>query len=212
MSTRAERRVCPDVHHVHVDRLGAPAGDRRAKIRCMAILQIRTFGDPVLRERAREVDKITRVHRRLVKDMIQTMRDAPGVGLAAPQVGVLERVFVYEVEDEVGAIFNPVLVEVSEEKETDDEGCLSLPTLVYPVERSSKVKIEGLDERGRPVSMETGELLARVFQHELDHLNGILFVDRLPDDIKRVALRELTGQTLGLAGVASPGPEREETL
>ncbi len=178
----------------------------------MAILPIRTFGDPVLRERAHDVDKITRVHRRLIKDMIQTMREAPGVGLAAPQVGVLERVFVYEVEDQVGAIFNPVIVEASEGKETDEEGCLSLPNLVYPVERSSKVRIEGLDEKGKPVSIEAEALLARVFQHELDHLNGVLFVDRLPDDLKRLALRELAGQTLGLAGVATPGPDREETL
>jgi peptide deformylase len=178
----------------------------------MAVLQIRTFGDPVLRERAREVEQITRVHRRLVKDMIQTMRDAPGVGLAAPQVGVVERVFVYEVEDQAGAIFNPVIFETSDEKETDDEGCLSLPTLVYPVERSTKVKMKGLDERGRPLTIEADELLARVFQHELDHLDGVLFVDRLPEELKRQALRELTGQTLGLAGVGSPGPEREETL
>jgi peptide deformylase len=178
----------------------------------MAILPIRTFGDPVLRERAREVDKITRVHRRLVKDMIQTMREAPGVGLAAPQVGVLERIFVYEVEDEVGALFNPEIVESSDETETDEEGCLSLPNLVYPVERSARVKIEGVDEKGRPVSIDADELLARVFQHELDHLDGVLFVDRLPEDLKRRALRELTGQTLGLAGVATPGPEREETL
>lgn len=178
----------------------------------MAIHEIRTFGDPVLRERAREVEQITRVQKRLVKDMIQTMRDAPGVGLAAPQIGILERVFVYEVEDQVGAIFNPVIVEFSEEKETDEEGCLSLPNLVYPVERSARVRIEGLDEKGKPVSIDADELLARVFQHELDHLDGVLFIDRLPDDLKRKAMRELTGQTLGLAGVVTPGPEREETL
>jgi peptide deformylase len=178
----------------------------------MAILQIRTFGDPVLRERARDVAEITRVHKRLVKDMIKTMRDAPGVGLAATQVGILERVFVYEVEDQVGAIFNPVIVTASDDKESDEEGCLSLPGLVYQVERSTAVKIEGLDEKGRPVSIEADGLLARVFQHEIDHLDGVLFIDRLTEAKKREALRELTGQTLGLAGVVGPGPEPQETL
>ena len=178
----------------------------------MAVLQIRTFGDPVLRERARDVEDITRVHRRLVKDMIQTMRDAPGVGLAAPQVGVLERVFVFEVEEDMGAVFNPRIVTSSDESATDEEGCLSIPGLAFPVERSTSVRLEGLDEKGRPVAIDASDLLARVFQHEIDHLDGVLFIDRLPEELKRQAMRELTGQALGLAGVASPGVEREEML
>jgi peptide deformylase len=178
----------------------------------MAVLPIRTFGDPALRERAREVEEITRVHRRLVKDMIQTMRDAPGVGLAAPQVGVLERVFVFEVEEEMGAVFNPLIVIASENLATDEEGCLSIPGLAFPVERSVSVKLEGLDEKGNPLTIEASDLLARVFQHEIDHLDGVLFIDRLPEELKRQAMRELTGRALGLAGVASTGIEREERL
>ena len=170
----------------------------------MASLRIREFGDPVLREPARPVEVITDVHRRLVEDMIATMREAPGVGLAGPQVGVLERIFVYEVEDEVGALFNPVIVARSEATISDEEGCLSLPGLLYPVERHREVRVEGLDERGRPVVKDGTDLLARVFQHEIDHLDGVLFVDRLPEELRKKAMRELTGRSLGLPDPSTP--------
>ncbi|MDQ4124377.1 MAG: peptide deformylase [Actinomycetota bacterium] len=178
----------------------------------MAILPIRTFGDPVLRQRAREVEKVTNVHRRLVADMLETMRDAPGVGLAGPQVGVLERVFVWEVEDRHGAVFNPVIVRRSEETATGEEGCLSIPGLTYDVERHASVAIEGLDENGEPVSIDAGDddFLARVFQHEIDHLDGVLFLDRLRDDTRKKAMRSLRDKLLGL-----PSPQstpREEAL
>lgn len=181
----------------------------------MAILPIRTFGDPVLRQRAREVERVTDVHRRLVRDMLETMRDAPGVGLAGPQVGVVERVFVWEVEGRHGAFFNPVIVRRSDDSVLGEEGCLSIPGLTYDVERSASVTVEGLDENGEPVSIDAGDddFLARVFQHEIDHLDGVLFLDRLPDDTRKKAMRSLRDKILGLARDPEPAPlPREEAL
>lgn len=176
----------------------------------MATRDIRTFGDPVLRQRAGEVEEVTDLHRKLIKDMIDTMRAAPGVGLAAPQIGVLERIFVWEVEDRHGAVVNPEIIDRSTETATDDEGCLSLPGLTYPVERAAEVTIRGLDEHGRPIELAASEFLARIFQHEIDHLDGILFIDRLTDDLRKDALKSLRDQALGLTSGA-PTP-REETL
>jgi peptide deformylase len=179
-------------------------------------LPIRTFGDPALRERAREVTKVTDVHRRLIADMIETMREAPGVGLAGPQVGILERIFVWEVGDRHGAIINPVIVEASDDKVTDEEGCLSLPGLLYPVERSFRVVVEGLDENGEPVRLEADDpddpLLARVCQHEIDHLDGVLFIDRISEDMRKEALSLLRDQALGLIPTPRPGeyPQRRD--
>jgi peptide deformylase len=164
----------------------------------LAILNIRTWGDPVLRQKAEPVEEITDVHRRLIADMIDTMREAPGVGLAATQVGVMERIFVWEVDDQHGALINPVITEKSSETFTEDEGCLSLPGLLYPVERPHDVVIEALDENGSPVKLEASDLQARVFQHELDHLNGVLFIDHLSEDLRRAARAELMEQALGL--------------
>ena len=177
----------------------------------MAILRIRTFGEPVLRQRAREVDRITDLHRKLVADMFDTMRDAPGVGLAAPQVGVLERIFVWEIEADNGVLVNPVIVRRSQDTNEAEEGCLSLPGLAYPVERASEVVVEALDLDGSPQTLEAGELLARVFQHETDHLDGVLFTDRLPDELKREALKILRDQALGLPIQVTQAPA-EETL
>ena len=177
----------------------------------MAILPIRTFGDPVLRQKARPVERITDVHRRLVDDMIATMREAPGVGLAGPQVGVLERIFVYEVGDDVGAIFNPSITSRSRDLEDDEEGCLSLPGLpVLPVTRHVAVRVEGVDEKGKPFERDAEGFIARVFQHEIDHLDGVLFVDRLDEKLRKKAMRELTRQSLGLPG--EPEARREEAL
>ncbi|HVM36193.1 MAG TPA: peptide deformylase [Actinomycetota bacterium] len=164
----------------------------------MPNLRIRTFGDPVLRERAREIDHITDLHRGLIANMIDTMRDAPGVGLAAPQVGVLERIFVWEVDEEYGAVINPVITGRSRETEIDAEGCLSLPGLVYPVERATAVTLEGIDENGAPVHFEAEGLQAVVFQHEVDHLDGVLFIDHLPEELRREALASLRDQALGI--------------
>lgn len=164
----------------------------------MAILPIRTWGDPVLRQRANPVDKITDVHRRLIADMIDTMREAPGVGLAATQVGVVERIFVWEVDDEHGVLINPEIVSRGADTVSEDEGCLSVPGLLYPVERSYEVVIEGLDENIDKVRIPAADLQARVFQHELDHLNGVLFIDHLEDDLRREARMKLMEQALGL--------------
>lgn len=164
----------------------------------MALLRIRQFGDPVLRERAKEVEKITDMHRRLIEDMVETMREAPGVGLAATQVGVLERLFVWEVNDEWGALINPVIVERSTEKFTEGEGCLSLPGLTYDVERDLQVTVEALDADGNEISIVGEDLLARVFQHEMDHLDGVLFIDRIDESARREALGILRNQVLGL--------------
>lgn len=173
----------------------------------MATLPIRKFGDPVLRERAREVEKVTEQHRKLAQDMLETMRLAPGVGLAGNQVGVLHRIFVWEVEDEHGAFINPVITERSEETFVDEEGCLSMPGLVYPVERSIRVTVEALNEHGGPIRVEAEDFLARVFQHEIDHLDGVLFTDRLPDDLRKDALTELRNQALGLGPSVSRNEE-----
>jgi len=164
----------------------------------VAVLRIRTFGDPVLRQKAPETGPVDELHRKLTGDMIDTMREAPGVGLAGPQVGVLERIFVWEVEGEHGAVINPVILERSRETVTEEEGCLSLPGLYYPVERAARVVMEGIDETGAPVRFEAEDLLARVCQHEIDHLDGILFIDRLPDGLRKDALTRLRTEALGL--------------
>lgn len=168
----------------------------------MATLPIRRFGDPVLRERAREVEEVSDLHRKLAKDMLETMRQAPGVGLAGNQVGVLHRIFVWEVEDAHGAFINPVITKRSDETFVDEEGCLSMPGLVYPVERSFAVTVEAIDENGEPVQVEAEDFLARIFQHEIDHLDGVLFVDRLPEELRKEALAVLRDQALGLKPMA----------
>ena len=165
----------------------------------MAVLSIRRFGDPVLRERAHEVEAITDLHRRLAADMLETMRaTGHGVGLAGNQVGVVERIFVWEVGEAHGAVINPVITERSDETFIDDEGCLSLPGIYYPVERALHVSVEGLDEAGDPVSLEAEGFLARVCQHEIDHLDGVLFVDRLAPEFRKAAMDELRDQALGI--------------
>jgi peptide deformylase len=165
------------------------------------------FGDPVLRQRAVPVEKPSRVHRRLISNLFETMRDAPGIGLAAPQVGVLERIFVWEVGDEHGAVVNPRIARHSSTTVVEEEGCLSLPGLAYPVERWAEVTVEGVDAQGEPLVLEAEGLLARVFQHEIDHLDGVLFVDRLPPELRKEAMRKLTDLSLGLRATPTPTEE-----
>ena len=143
----------------------------------MPVLEIVKVPHAILRERARPVTRITDATHRLVADMIETMKQAPGVGLAAPQVGIPQRLFVYDVGDGPGAILNPEIVERSG-TEVGIEGCLSIPRLEGDVERAARVVVIGLDARGKRVRIEAEELLARVFQHEIDHLDGVLFTDR----------------------------------
>ncbi len=147
----------------------------------MALRQIRLLGDPVLRERCPEVTDIDQEILALIQDLQDTMYEAEGIGLAAPQIGVRRRVFVYDVrEDEhaPGVLINPRIVE-SEGVIRESEGCLSIPDLTEVVERSARVVAEGLDEEGRSVRLEADGLLSRCLQHEVDHLDGILFFDRV---------------------------------
>jgi peptide deformylase len=157
----------------------------------MSVKPIRLFGDPVLRTPAEPVRDFDAELRRLVKDLTDTMLDAPGVGLAAPQIGVGLRVFTYHVDDhEPGHLINPVL-DLSEETDEDDEGCLSFPGLAYPVERAWGVVAKGFNMHGDPVTVEGTELLARCIQHETDHLDGILFIDRMDAKQRKQAMKAI---------------------
>ena len=156
----------------------------------MAIQPIRLFGDPVLATKALEVDAFDKEIRQLVTDLTDTMLDAPGAGLAAPQIGVSLRVFTWSIDDEVGHLINPVLT-LSEEEQEGDEGCLSIPGLTYNCRRAFKVIANGFTMHGEPIQLVGEDLLARIFQHETDHLNGILFVDRLDREIRKQALHDI---------------------
>lgn len=156
--------------------------------------EIRVIGDPVLREHARDVTEFDRGLRKLAKRMIRTMHDAPGVGLAAPQVGVLQRLLVYDVDDDPRVLVNPVLDEFSDESEESDEGCLSVPGVTMPVERAMSVRVRGLDEYGQPVDFRAEGFEARVIQHETDHLDGVLIVDRTSRSARAAALRAMREQ------------------
>jgi peptide deformylase len=170
----------------------------------MAIFPIRVFGDPVLRQRAAEVDEIDGKIARLSEEMIETMHDAPGVGLAAPQVGIERRIFVYDVGDGAQTVINPQIVESDGEWEYE-EGCLSVPELHWPIIRPKEVHLIGLDLEGNEISVEADELLARVFQHEIDHLNGILLIERLDKDQRKQAMRILRARALPDAAGSTSG-------
>lgn len=157
----------------------------------MTLRTIVTLPDPVLRRKARAVTKFDKELQTVIDDMIETMRDAPGVGLAAPQIGLSERLIVVEyyeneeaeeAEDEakkkVWVMLNPEIVKTSEEKVMGMEGCLSIPNLVGEVERHAAIQVKGLNRRGQPMRVKASGWLARIFQHEIDHVNGIVFTDR----------------------------------
>ncbi|HET9501784.1 MAG TPA: peptide deformylase [Marmoricola sp.] len=156
----------------------------------MPIRPIRLFGDPVLRTPASPVADFDKDIRRLVADLTDTMLDAPGAGLAAPQIGVGLRVFTWHVNGEVGHLVNPELT-LSEEVQDGPEGCLSLPGLSTDCRRALSAVARGFDMYGEPVTIEGTELLARALQHETDHLDGILFIDRLDRDARKAAMRAI---------------------
>ncbi|MCU0266295.1 MAG: peptide deformylase [Actinomycetia bacterium] len=156
----------------------------------MAVQPIRLFGDPVLRTPAEPVRDFDKELRTLVKDLTDTMLDAPGVGLAAPQLGVALRVFTYCVDDVLGHLVNPSL-DLTEEQQDGEEGCLSLPGLSYDTKRAYGVVAKGWNMYGDPVTVEGTELLARCVQHETDHLDGILFIDRLDRETRKQALKAI---------------------
>jgi peptide deformylase len=183
-----------DHDHDHGDELAEDVrADAEAEARRqLALAQIRQYGDPALRLKAREVTEFDDDLRRLVERMTALMHDAQGVGLAATQVGVLRRLFVFEPgEDGPRAVVNPVVVERGDETEFDEEGCLSLQGVRFPVERATRIVIEGKDENGEDVRYELEGYGARVAQHELDHLDGVLIIDRADDEYRKEALSAL---------------------
>ncbi len=156
----------------------------------MSIKPIRLFGDPVLRTPAQPVVDFDKELRGLVKDLTDTMLDAPGAGLAAPQLGVGLRVFTYHVDDELGHLINPDL-DLSSEQQDGEEGCLSFPGIVFDTPRALRVVAKGVNQHGEPVTIEGSELLARAIQHETDHLDGILFIDRMDREQRKLALKAI---------------------
>lgn len=159
--------------------------------------EIRVFGDPVLRKVAEDVSDIDGKLARLADDMLTTMYDEPGLGLAAPQIGVPKRFFVYDVGEGPQTLINPVITEARGEWYYE-EGCLSVPGLSWEIVRPKEVHITGYDLDGNEVSIEADELLSRLFQHELDHLDGVLLIDRLDDKTRKAAMRTLREQFLRL--------------
>ena len=172
----------------------------------MSTYPIRIFGDPVLRQRASEVEDVDGRLVRLVEDMVETMYAAPGVGLAAPQVGVERRLFVYDIGDGEGpkTLVNPVITESRGEWEFE-EGCLSVPGLHWTIVRPKEVHLTGFDLDGNEVSIEADEYLARVLQHELDHLDGVLLLEHLDADARKEAMRTLRQRALGDEPAATAG-------
>ena len=153
-------------------------------------LEIKTFGDPVLKTRASRVKEFDETLERLTEDMLATMHEREGVGLAANQVGRLRRVLVAGVEDDEYVLVNPAIEASSEETEAGAEGCLSIPGIQVEVERPVSVTVSGQDTAGNPVRLEAEGLLARIFQHEIDHLDGVLILDRTDRESRKAALRE----------------------
>ncbi len=156
----------------------------------MPVKPVRLFGDPVLTTKAEEVTVFDKELRQLVADLTATMLDAPGAGLAAPQIGVSLRVFTYDVDGVVGHLINPNL-DLSEELQDGLEGCLSVPDLAFECKRSMYVVAKGMNMYGEPVVIEGSELLARAVQHETDHLDGIVFIDRLDPETRKEAMKAI---------------------
>ena len=175
----------------------------------MGPLEIRTIGDPVLRRRAAEITDVTESIVRLSNDMLTTMYEAPGLGLAAPQVGVQKRLFVYDIGEGPRTIVNPVISDYRDEW-VYDEGCLSIPGLSIEIVRPKEIQLTGFDLDGNEVAIEADELLARLLQHELDHLDGKLMLERLDEVQRKAAMKEL--RRLAIEPPAPDGPKRRIAL
>jgi peptide deformylase len=176
----------------------------------MAGYEIRVFGDPVLRTRAAEVTNVDGALVRLTEDMITTMYAAPGLGLAAPQVGVQKRLFVYDLQDDQGpkVLVNPVITEARGEW-LYDEGCLSVPGMSFEIVRPKEIHLTGYDLDGNEISIEADELLSRLYQHELDHLEGKLLLDYLDKEQKADAMKVLRNRTMALdRPTTNPSPNK----
>jgi peptide deformylase len=180
----------------------------------MSSFSVRVYGDPVLKQVANDVDQVDASLVRLVDDMVETMYDSDGAGLAATQVGIQKRLFVYDIGDGPQVVINPTIVESTGEW-YHDEGCLSIPGLRLGIVRPGQVHLRGYDLDGEEVSIEADDFLGRVFQHEVDHLDGVLMVERLEDDMRKQALRVLRDRAMGLdtsameAKLVSAGSDRE---
>jgi peptide deformylase len=173
----------------------------------MSPFEIRTVGDPVLRARADEITDIDGSVARLVDDMLATMYEAPGIGLAAPQVGIAKRLFVFDIGDGPQALVNPTIAE-SDGEWVYDEGCLSVPGFSFEIVRPKQVHLTGYDLDGNEISFEADELLARLLQHELDHLDGVLLLEHLDDDQREAAQRLMHADAVA----AGADPELADTL
>lgn len=171
----------------------------------MAKREIKLIGDDVLRKEARKVKKFDKTLHKLLDDMTETMREAPGIGLAAPQIGILERVIVVELQEDdedpqSGQLFefvNPEIIFESDVQVEGEEGCLSIPNIVGDVWRAERIVVKGQDRHGKPQKLEAHDWLARAFQHEIDHINGVLFIDRVegPEHLRRlVKVRDEKGE------------------
>lgn len=165
----------------------------------MATYPIRTFGDPVLRSPTKLIEQVDDRVRALAQDMIETMYDAPGVGLAANQIGIQRRIAVFDAHDDLGprVMINPEIIELDGEFEFE-EGCLSVPGRYWPIVRPAFVRVKALDLDGNEVEYAGDELLGRVLQHEVDHLDGGLLLDRLPKRVRKKAMKELREEALNL--------------
>jgi peptide deformylase len=162
----------------------------------MTIMPIRTMGDPVLKTPGTAVESFDSALASLAEDMFETMYNAPGVGLAAPQIGLSLRLFVFDDGQGLkGVVANPEITDHQGEQ-VEEEGCLSIPGLYHPTPRAMRVRLRGQDLHGEAVAIEAEGLLARIFQHETDHLTGILYIDRLSDQDRRAALAELRDEEL----------------
>ncbi|GAA2345221.1 peptide deformylase [Saccharopolyspora halophila] len=157
----------------------------------MTVQPIRLFGDPVLRTEADEVVDFDKELRTLVKDLWDTMEKQGGAGLAAPQLGVSQRVFTYHCDGFAGHIVNPTWTRVGDEDQLGPEGCLSIPGMSWDCLRSQHVVATGWNAHGEPIQVEGTDLLARCIQHETDHLDGVLFLDRLDEETRKAAMREI---------------------
>ena len=192
----SEETAAPEGHE-HGEVVEAEERDAEAELRRrMAIAQVRQWGDPVLRLKAHDVTVFDDELARLSEKMGELMHDARGIGLAATQIGILRRLFVFQTgaddDDTVYAVCNPTVTPVAgAEQESDDEGCLSLQGVLVPVERPNRVVLDGVDVTGAPLRMELEGLGARVVQHELDHLDGVLILDRTDRESRREALKAL---------------------
>lgn len=173
----------------------------------MSIQPIRLFGDPVLVMPSLPVTDFDKELRVLVSDLTETMLDAPGAGLAAPQIGIPLRVFVWDIDEALGHLINPSL-DLSEDLQEGEEGCLSFPELRYNTPRAFRVVAKGWNMYGEPISVEGTELLARALQHETDHLDGVLFIDRLAREDRKSAMKEIReSEWFGLAEQSGINPQ-----